>query len=132
MKKILLKFWIEGVKGLTDSVGKHHHVALKVVPDDEEYFGLKIPFVHISAERMAMKTNLGDYKFYQPIFNMYVKSYEIDDKLSDRDWDKYIELRVEERLSNIKLRVLVKNINAVQSDERNGALCVDAPEIIEE
>ena len=131
MKKMLLKFWIEGVKGYTDSFGRHHHLTLKVAPE-VEYFGLKIPFIHISSQFMSVKTDKGDTNLYQPVFNMYVKSYEIVEESSDKNWKDYIDLKVEEGTSNIKLSVSVKNVWAVQRDEHSGALCLDPPEITNE
>ena len=123
--EVILKFWMQdGENGIP--CGKFHNLVIKAVPA-LDYSNQEKPFIYLTSERRVDKLEDGDRSYDEPGYTILVKSYEIVEELSDKDWENYIKLKVFDRHRDLQLSLFAKHVPFDESDKTDGFLCMDIP-----
>ena len=122
MEKVILKFWIQDEKNGVPR-GKFHNLVIKAVPA-LDYSNQGKPYVYLTSERRVEKYEDGDHSYDEPGYMFLVKSYEIVEELSDKNWKKHIKLEVFDRIRDFQLSLFAKDV-PVDKHTTDGLLCMD-------
>ena len=123
--EVILKFWMQdGKNGIP--CGKFHNLVIKAVPA-LDYSNQEKPFIYLTSERRVDKLEDGDRSYDEPGYMILVKSYEIVEELSDKDWENYIKLEVFDRHRDLQLSLFAKHVPVDERGKTDGFLCMDIP-----
>ena len=128
--EVILKFWMQEEKGSV-LCGKFHNLVIKAVPA-LNYSNNGKPYIYLTSEHRVDKYEDGDCPYDEPGYMMLVKSYEIVEELSDKNWKKYIKLNVFDRIGDLQLSLFAKQVPVNKVNKTDGFLCMDIPEVVEE
>jgi hypothetical protein len=128
MEKVILKFWMQDEKNGVPC-GKFHNLVIKAVPA-LDYSNQGKPFIYLTSERRVDKYEDGDYSYDEPGYTLLVKSYETVEELSDKNWKRYIKLKVFGRIGDLQLSLFAKHVPIGKRNKTDGFLCMDIAKIV--